>query len=146
MIGERVSHLSVSSCVPAPRCTRDSTPRAAHGVPPRASHDVPPPAPHCASSRHRTVGTTRCTTTGITRRISIGIALCGSVGTTWRISTSTTLRGYAAGMVLPAPDGASHLSEMLTLPARAAPSLLASERRYARSAGSTIPAQRSVVT
>ena len=39
----------------------------------------------------------------------------------------------------------SHLPEMLPLPARAAPSLLASERRYARSAGSTIPAQRSVV-
>ena len=39
----------------------------------------------------------------------------------------------------------SHFSETLTLPARAAPSLLASERRYARSAGNTIPAQRSVV-
>ena len=54
MIGERVSHLSVSSCVPAPRCTRDSTPRSAHGVPPPAAHGaalsaphgVPPPAPH----------------------------------------------------------------------------------------------------
>ena len=121
-------------------------------------------------TRQHTTGSTRCTTAGIalcgsvgttrristgialcgsvgtTRRISTSIALCGSVGTTWRISTSTTLRGYAAGMVLPAPDGASHLSEMFTLPARAAPSLLASERRHARSAGSTIQAKRSVVT
>ncbi|MCR4873020.1 MAG: hypothetical protein K5885_05685 [Bacteroidales bacterium] len=40
----------------------------------------------------------------------------------------------------------SHLSEMLTPPARAAPSLLASERRHARSAGNTIPAQCSVVS
>ena len=54
MIGERVSHLSVSSCVPAPHCTRDSTPRSAHGVPPpavhgaalSAPHGVPPPASH----------------------------------------------------------------------------------------------------
>ena len=50
MIGERVSHLSVSSCVPAPRCTRDSTPRSAHGVPPPASHGASPPAPHCAAT------------------------------------------------------------------------------------------------
>ena len=39
----------------------------------------------------------------------------------------------------------SHFSETLTLPARAAPSLLASERRHARSAGNTTQAQRSVV-
>ena len=100
-------------------------------------------------TRQHTTGGTRCTLTGSTLRGSagialcgsVGIALCGSVGITRRISTgialrtttSTTLRGYAAGMVLPAPDGASHLSEMLTPPARAAPSLLASERRHARS-------------
>ena len=112
-------------------------------------------------TRQHTTGSTRRTLTGSTLRGSagialcgsVGIALCGSVGITRRISTgialrtttSTTLRGYAASMVLPAPDGASHLSEMLTPPARAAPSQLASERRHARSAGNTIPAQRSVV-
>ena len=84
-------------------------------------------------TRQHTTVSTRCTPAGSTRR--------GSVGATRRISISTTLRGYAAGMVLPAPDGASHLSEMLTPPARAAPSLLASERRHARS---VVP-QRSVV-
>ncbi len=49
MIGERVSHLSVSSCVPAPHCTRDSTPRASHGAPPPASHCVAPSASHCVA-------------------------------------------------------------------------------------------------
>ena len=105
-------------------------------------------------TRQHTTGSTRRTLTGSTLRGSAGIALCGSVGITRRISTgialrtttSTTLRGYAASMVLPAPDGASHLSEMLTPPARAAPSQLASERRHARSAGNTTQAQRSVVS
>ncbi len=49
MIGERVSHLSVSSCVPAPHCTRDSTPRAAHGVPSPAAHCAALPASHCVA-------------------------------------------------------------------------------------------------
>ena len=48
-------------------------------------------------------------------------------------------------MVLLAPDGAAHLSEMLALPPRMVLSLIASERRDARSAINTIQAKRSVV-
>ena len=81
------------------------------------------------------VGTTRRATTGITRRATIGI--------TRRISTSTTLRGYAAGMVLPAPDGASHLSEMLPPPARAARPY--SPRRGDTHAVQVTPYKRSAV-
>ena len=57
----------------------------------------------------------------------------------------TTLRGFAAGMVLIAPDSALHLSEMLALPPQTVFSLIASERRHARSAINTIQAERSVV-
>jgi DNA polymerase III delta prime subunit len=48
-------------------------------------------------------------------------------------------------MVLIAPDSAAHLSEMLTLPPRTLLSLIASERRDARSAINTIQAEHSVV-
>jgi hypothetical protein len=71
-------------------------------------------SPQCLVTRPVTTLRTRLCTTS-------DIALRGSVGTALRLSTSTTLRGFAAGMVLPAPGGASHLSEMLTLPARTAP-------------------------
>ncbi len=57
----------------------------------------------------------------------------------------TTLRGFAAGMMLIAPDSASHVSDMLTLPPQAVLSLIASERRHARNAINTIQAERSVV-
>ena len=84
-------------------------------------------------------------------------------------SAITTLRGSAAGMVLPAPIGASHASGMtrpviasgrghrrhdtiIRLISRSSPPAdsytphIASERRDARSAGNTIQAKRSVVT
>ena len=48
-------------------------------------------------------------------------------------------------MVLIAPDSASHLFEMLTLPSWIAIALIASERRDALSAMNTIQAERSVV-
>jgi hypothetical protein len=56
-----------------------------------------------------------------------------------------TLRGFAAGMVLIAPDSTSHVSDMLALPPQTVLSLIASERRHARSAINTIQAERSVV-
>ena len=48
-------------------------------------------------------------------------------------------------MVLIAPDSASHLYEMLALPPQTVLSLIASERRGARSAINTIQAEHSVV-
>ena len=48
-------------------------------------------------------------------------------------------------MVLIAPDGALHVYDMLTLPPQTVLSLVASERRHARSAINTIQAERSVV-
>jgi hypothetical protein len=48
-------------------------------------------------------------------------------------------------MVLIAPDSALHVSDMLALPPQTVLSLIASERRDARSAINTIQAERSVV-
>ncbi|MCR4826472.1 MAG: hypothetical protein K5882_05920 [Bacteroidales bacterium] len=73
-------------------------------------------SPQCLVTRPVTTLRTRLRTTiGIAQRTPASIALRSSVGTALRLSTSTTLRGFAAGMVLPAPGGASHLSEMLTI-------------------------------
>ena len=67
---------------------------------------------YTASNRHAS-GTTLCGS-DITSLLTSDI-------TTLRTSGITTLCDYAAGMVLPAPGGAAHLSEMLPLPARTSP-------------------------
>ena len=54
-------------------------------------------------------------------RHASGTTQCASDITSLRCSGITTLLGFAAGMVLPAPGGAAHLSEMLPLPARTSP-------------------------
>ena len=54
-------------------------------------------------------------------RHASGTTQCASDITSLRGSGITTLRGFAAGMMLPAPGGAAHLSEMLPLPAHTSP-------------------------
>ena len=63
----------------------------------------------------------------------------------WHTPSATTRRGFAAGMVLIAPDGASHVSDMGRHSVRDVPPHTASERRHARRAGSTTQAKRRVV-
>ena len=58
---------------------------------------------------------------------------------------TTTRRGFAAGMVLIAPDGASHVSDMVRHSVRDVPPHTASERRHAHRAINTTQAKRSVV-
>lgn len=56
---------------------------------------------------------TRCGGVATTPRYGIGIMRYTSTVTIGHAPAATTLRGFAACMVLTAPDGASHLSEML---------------------------------
>lgn len=56
---------------------------------------------------------TRCGGVATTPRCSIGIMRYPSTVTIGHTPAVTTLRGFAAGTVLTAPGGASHLSEML---------------------------------
>ena len=58
---------------------------------------------------------------------------------------TTTRRGFAACMVLIAPDGASHVSDMVRHSVRDVPPHTASERRHAHRAINTTQAKRSVV-
>ncbi len=64
---------------------------------------------------------------------------------TRRGTSVTTRRGFAACMVLIAPNGASHVSDMGCHSVRDVPPHTASERRHARRAGSTTQAKRRVV-
>ena len=55
------------------------------------------------TTRYTPVCIALCGSAGTTQRTPVSIALCGSAGTTQCTSDITTLRGFAAGMVLTAP-------------------------------------------
>ena len=78
-----------------------------------------------STTLHTTTSTTLCGYASLaytaSNRHASGTTQCASDITSLRCSGITTLLGFAAGMVLPAPGGAAHLSEMLPLPARTSP-------------------------